>query len=95
MTLEITLLHTPGCPRLLAVRDQLTAAIALAGVRGVVTVVEVATPEDALELGLKTSPTILVDGVHEGARPVKVALSGGTAPTLDELVGALRSVGEI
>lgn len=85
---EITVLHAPGCAGLSSARARLTDAIALSGVKGAVTVVEAATIEDARRLGLAGSPAIVIEGA------LTIASRQGRAPSLGDLLSALRPYGD-
>ena len=61
--MQIDVLHVPHCPNLQLTRARLDDALQRSGLEAVVREVEVATPEDAVRLGMHGSPTILVEGV--------------------------------
>lgn len=99
--MEVTLLYFADCPNWRETDVRLRAALSLGGTTDVsVTRQEVVTAADADRLGLRGSPTILVDGADpfadEGA---PVALScrifmtpegPAGAPTVEQLAAALR-----
>ena len=60
--MRIEVLHVPGCPNLATTRSRLADALRIAGVTASVREVEVATDHDANRLGMRGSPTILIDG---------------------------------
>ena len=98
--MEIDLLYVPECPNRIAARDHLERALALTRVVAVVREQEIRSGEEAERLGMRGSPTILIDGRDpfvETADPTAlscrlyrsdVGVSG--APTVEQLVEALR-----
>lgn len=99
--MTVTLLYFDGCPNWREAETRLGEALRVVGRPAeVVTLTAVPTPEDAERLRFRGSPTILVDGIDPFAdetAPVGLAcrvfetpdgLRG--APTLEQLVGALR-----
>lgn len=100
MSVDVTVLYFAECPSWQTALARVHAAAGQAGVAVSVTVLAVATEQDADRLGFTGSPTILVDGVDPFAQPnVVPALacrvyptSAGLAgsPTVNQLVDALR-----
>lgn len=100
--MKITLRYFAGCPNWRLAEERLRTTLASAGVGDAVVLLEsVETHEDAVRLGFRGSPTILVDGrdpfAYDGA-PVGLAcrvyvtedgLRG--APTLDQLRTAIEA----
>lgn len=95
---EIEVLFVPDCPNLERVRRRLRDALDRAHIDAAVRETEVATPGGAARLGMKGSPTILIDGHDPFAAPGGPSLScrlyavEGTldgAPSVDQLVAAL------
>ena len=61
--MEVTILHTEGCPNLDRARERVARALHDAGIDGVVTRLElVADVVTALRTGFGGSPSILIDG---------------------------------
>lgn len=101
-SVNVELLWFVGCPNWRQTDARLREALPLAGVDADVTLVEVATDEDAERLRFRGSPTVLVDGKDPFAQesdPVGLScrvfrtpegLRG--APTVEQLVAALRGV---
>jgi hypothetical protein len=99
--MSVTLLHFVGCPDWREAETRLLEALRVAGrPEEGVTLLALTPREGADRLGVRGSPTILVDGVDpfvEQTAPVGVAgrlvptsdVSCG-APTVEQLVGALR-----
>ncbi len=97
--MEIVLLYVPECPNRSPARAHLDRALAQAGLVAVIREEEVHTSEEAARLGMRGSPTILVDG-HDpfSAMPDNTALScrlyhstsGFTgAPTVEQFIEML------
>lgn len=98
--MEIDVLYVRECPNRVAARDHLDRALALTRVVAVVREREIRSGEEAERLGMRGSPTILIDGRDpfvETADPTAlscrlyrsdVRVSG--APTVEQLVEALR-----
>lgn len=92
------LLYVPDCPNVDLARERLAEAAARAGVDVVLRERLVADAATAAELGMNGSPTILLDGrdVGGGSEPsvscrlYRTAVGVDGAPSLDELVAALR-----
>ena len=97
---KVELLYFGGCPNWQETLDRLIEALALARLSGVTPVlVEVRSDEDAVRLGFRGSPTVLLDGhdpFADPAAPVGLAcrvypipegLRG--APTVDQLLAVL------
>lgn len=61
--MQIDVLHVPHCPNLQLARARLDEALQRSGLEAVVREVEVATPDDAVRVGMHGSPTVLVDGL--------------------------------
>jgi hypothetical protein len=97
--MEIDLLYVPECPNRIRARAQVDRALVQAGLGAVVREQEVRTSEEAARLGMRGSPTILVNGQDPfGAAPDATALScrlyhseaGFTgAPTVEQLIEVL------
>jgi hypothetical protein len=97
--MEIDLLYVPECPNRSLARAHVEGALVQAGLAAVVREQEVRTSEEAVRLGMRGSPTILVNGQDPfGAAPDSTALScrlyhneaGFTgAPTVEQLVEVL------
>jgi hypothetical protein len=97
--MEIDVLHVPECPNRRLARAHVDRALVQAGLTAVVREQEVRTSEEAARLGMRGSPTILVNGQDPfGAAPGSTALScrlyhseaGFTgAPTVEQLIEAL------
>jgi hypothetical protein len=97
--MQIDLLYVPDCPNREAARNLVERA--LAGTQRVATVREreVDSPEDARQLGMRGSPTILIDGADPFADPSQPGglacrlyhneAGVGGVPTLRQLVEAL------
>jgi hypothetical protein len=95
----VVVVAVEGCPGAVRVRERLAAASARTGVAPVVREYVVATEDQALALGMRGSPTVLVDGVDVvGAGGPTGSLScrlydtgSGTdrAPSVDALADAL------
>jgi hypothetical protein len=98
--MEIELLYVPDCPNRSVVRDLVELALARTQLSAVVHEREVHSSEEAERLGMRGSPTILIDGrdpFARGAGPAAMScrlylsdagLSG--APTVSQLIEALR-----
>ena len=97
--LEIDLLYVPGCPNRRLARAHVDRALAETGLAAVIREQEVHTTEDAARLGMRGSPTILVNGQDPfGAAPRSTALSCRLyhsearftgAPTVEQLMEVL------
>jgi hypothetical protein len=96
--MELTLLTVPGCPHREVFEQRL--ALALAGRAAVIVRREVSDVARARQLGLRGSPTLLIDGVDPFAAPGEPAslscrlyrLPDGSvdgAPSVDQLRAAL------
>jgi hypothetical protein len=100
---RVELLWFSGCPSWQETDARLRQALAQAGVRTQVVLVEVTTPEEAERLRFRGSPTVLLDGrdpFAEESDPVGLScrvfrtpegLRG--APTVQQLVEMLRAAG--
>ena len=99
--MDIELLYVPDCPYRSLARDHLDLALSSTRLPAVVREREVRSSEEAAWLGMRGSPTILIDGEDPFAGPPERAglscrlyrgeagLSG--APTVSQLVDALGS----
>lgn len=97
--MDIRLLHVPDCPNHAVARSRLEMALDRARVAAVVHDHEVLSSEEAARLGMRGSPTILIDGwdpFADAADPAALScrlyrsdagLNG--APTVEQLVHAL------
>lgn len=65
--MRITVLSVPDCPHAPVARQRITEA--LDGRTATIEMVEVTTPEQAEQLGMTGSPTVLVDGTDPFAVP--------------------------
>lgn len=65
--MRITVLSVPGCPHAPVAAERLTRA--LEGRSATLEIVEVDDPEQAARLGMRGSPTVLVDGVDPFPEP--------------------------
>ena len=95
----IDLLYVPECPNRSLARDHVDRALAQRRLAAVVREREVRSSEEAARLGMRGSPTVLIDGEDpfaDTADPTAVScrlyrseigLSG--APTVEQLVEAL------
>lgn len=99
--MQVTLVYLDGCPHWELANERLAHAIDYAGVGSItVELAPVRTDEEARALGMRGSPTILIDGVDPFAGPgVPAGVScrifsteHGTdgAPSLAQLIEALR-----
>lgn len=96
---RIDILHVPDCPNLERAVARLHEALDISAVAASVHEIEVATAESAAEVGMRGSPTILIDGVDafssESAEPslscrlfhTPTGLDG--APTVAQLIDAV------
>ncbi|MHB2022591.1 MAG: thioredoxin domain-containing protein [Mycobacteriales bacterium] len=100
MVRTITILHTPGCPNVALLRQRLADALTrFPGPAPLLTVEEVAGPDEAGRRGFHGSPALLVDGVDPFAGPetppafacrtyrTETGVEG--APSVDQIVAAL------
>lgn len=99
--MDIDLLFVPRCPNRAIARQRLDRALARAGLAAVVREREVRSGEEASRLGMRGSPTLLIDGRDPfpgAAEPATLScrlyrgdagLSG--APSVEQLVVALRA----
>lgn len=95
----VEILHVRDCPNVVLVRERLEQALDVAGAVATIRESVVVTAEDAARLGMRGSPTILVDGVDPFAdlgtppslscRLFDDAGSIAGAPAVGELVAAL------
>lgn len=60
--MRIEVLHVPDCPNLDRARDRLHEALRTAGISASTHQTEIDSPEAAARVGMRGSPTILVDG---------------------------------
>lgn len=97
--MQIDILHVADCPNLSIARARVREALRQAGVTAAVREVEVTTPQQAREVGMQGSPTILVQG-RDPFDGVGASLScrlfrnGGIvdgAPTVAALLEAFRA----
>lgn len=98
--MDVQLLYFDSCPNWRLAQDRLRAALHVVGRDVDVSLVEVATPEDAERLSFRGSPTVLVDGEDpfaDSAAPVGLSCRVFStpdgrrgAPTVDQLVAVLR-----
>lgn len=98
--MKVELLWFAGCPNWRETGGRLREALALAGIRAQVLLVEVTTPEDAERLRFRGSPTVLVDGrdpfadesdpVGLSCRVFRTPVGLRGAPTVEQLVDVLR-----
>jgi len=96
---KIDLLYIAHCPNRQVVRRDLEVALARMGLRAVIRESEVRSAEEATRLGMRDSPTILIDGrdpfvAAAGPAALSCRLYRGEAgfsgaPTVDQLVQAL------
>jgi hypothetical protein len=97
--MRIDLLYVPDCPNRRVARRHIRRALSATGLWAVVRECEVRTREEAAQLGMHGSPTILIDGrdaFEETSGPADLAcrLYPGPAgsrgvPTVDQLIAAL------
>jgi len=99
--MDIELLYVPDCPHRRLARDHLDLALSSMRLPAVIREREVRSSEEADRLGMRGSPTFLIDGKDPFADPPEPAglscrlyrgetgLSG--APTVSQLVDALGS----
>lgn len=102
--MDIDLLFLPDCPNLDLIRRRLQSALDATGVVAIVRETEISTPEGAERLGLRGSPTILMDhhdpfappgsGTSVSCRLFEVGMSMEGAPSVDQLVDALERQGQ-
>jgi hypothetical protein len=97
--MEIDLLYVE-CPNRRVARDHLNGALAQTRLAAVIREREIRSGEEATRLGMRGSPTILIDGRDPFVEtadatalscrlyPLDLGLSG--APTVEQLVEALR-----
>lgn len=94
----VEILHVPDCPNVELVHERLAQALDTAGVVATTRQTVVVSAEDAGRLGMRGSPTILIDGVapftdHRTSPSLSCRLFTDTgsiagAPPFDELVAA-------
>lgn len=96
--MQIEILYVRECPNLPMARKRVQEALAEAGLNAPVREVEVATEDDARRLGMRGSPTILLNGsdlfAGEEAASVSCRLYRSEAglegaPTVPQLAAAL------
>ena len=95
----VEILHVPDCPNTEVAREHLRAALDAAGLVATIREIEVATPDAAARLGMRGSPTILIDGddpFDDGGTPTSLSCrlftSAGSlvgAPSATDLAAAL------
>jgi len=99
-TASVDLLFVPDCPNVAIARQRIVDAMVAAGVRGEVREREITDADEAAVAGMNGSPTILVNGrdVAGGeavgsfsCRLYRTATGSDAAPTLNQIVEALRS----
>jgi hypothetical protein len=90
--MEIVVLYVAGCPNRRLARAHVDRALAQAGLAAAIQEQEVRTTEEAARLGMRGSPTILVNG-HDpfGAADDSTVLACRLTgpPTVEQLVEAL------
>lgn len=103
--MEVTVLYVPACPNVDRATRRLREALDATGVVATITETEVSTPTDAARLGMRGSPTILLDGHDPFAEPndptsiscrlydVGGAVDG--APSVEQIVSALERPGPV
>lgn len=96
--MEIDLLYIPDCPNRSLARDHVNLALVRTGLAALVREQEVRTSEEAARLGMRGSPTILIDGRDPFGVGDDTALSCRLyhgevgfrgAPTVEQLIGVL------
>jgi hypothetical protein len=97
--MEIELLYVRECPHRRVARDHVDRALARTGLAAVVREREVRLSEEAARLGMRGSPTILMDGQDpfvDTADPAAMScrlyrsdVGSSGAPTVEQLVEAL------
>jgi hypothetical protein len=85
--MRIDILHVPDCPNLPLARSRLREALECAGMDAAVRAVEVDTPEQANQVGMHGSPTILLGG-RDPFGGVEASLACRLYPDGDKLDGA-------
>ncbi len=86
---RIDVLHVPDCPNLERAVARLHEALDTAAVSASIHEIEIATAQSAAEVGMRGSPTILIDGVDAfRSEPAEASLSCRLFPTPDGLDGA-------
>ena len=97
--MEIDILYVADCPYVATARTRVHDALDAAGIAAVIREVQVTSGDDAVRLGLRGSPTILIDGHDLSAIGDEPALAcrlyrGASgidgAPSVEQLVEALR-----
>ncbi len=71
--MQIDIVYVPQCPNLDRARSRLEEALDVTGVEASVREIEVATPEAAVEVGMRGTPTILIDGRDAFATQAEIA----------------------
>jgi hypothetical protein len=97
--MDIDLLYVADCPNRTIARARVQIALDRTQLAAVVRELEVQSGEEAARLGMRGSPTILIDGndpFADGADPATLSCrlyrgdpSFGGAPTVEQLVEAL------
>jgi hypothetical protein len=97
---DVDLLYVAGCPNLELARDRLSEAVRRAGVEATIREREITDEAEAVALGMRGSPTILVRGedVDGGGKTPgsmscrQYATEAGVegAPTVDEILAAFN-----
>ncbi|MCA1843481.1 MAG: thioredoxin family protein [Actinobacteria bacterium] len=103
--MEIDLLYIADCPNRDLARRHLVAALARTDQAAVIRERQVRSADEAVSLGMRGSPTILIDGGDpfvEGSGPPALScrLYRGEAglrgvPTVDQLVEAMNRAGDV
>ncbi len=88
--MEVLLLAVPGCPHLARARAGVEEALEQTNRDAVILECEVGSQADAQRLGMRGSPTVLVDGEAVGEGDPTPSLSCRlSVPAVEELVAAL------
>lgn len=99
--MDVDILYVPDCPNLERARRRLREALDAAGLVAVVREREVLTAEAAVRVGMRGSPTILINGhdpfdPHGDGASVSCRLYGvdgaiDGSPSVSQLLAALRA----
>jgi len=97
---EIEILYVADCPNMAVARRHVDAALVSAGVDAMVSETEVGDAATAARVGMRGSPTVVIDGrdavasdAATGSLSCRLYAADGVlqgAPTIDQLVEALR-----